>query len=175
LDRERLIKWGRLALLLVLAIVLQTVAASQLSILGVTADVFVIVVVLVAVGYGSMTGLIFGFLAGLTADVVFLDPIGMRTFMYLMIGYWVGRYVEEFGLGSAWVVVLLAGMVSLSAQTMYGVLQIVTGSEGSFLTMLVSQILPAALLDGLLSAPLYLGLIRLRLLLQPQPAGPMFG
>ena len=175
MDRERLIKWGRLALLLVLAIVLQTVAASQLSILGVTADVFVIVVVLVAVGYGSMTGLIFGFLAGLTADVVFLDPIGMRTFMYLMIGYWVGRYVEEFGLGSAWVVVLLAGMVSLSAQTMYGVLQIVTGSEGSFLTMLVSQILPAALLDGLLSAPLYLGLIRLRLLLQPQPAGPMFG
>jgi rod shape-determining protein MreD len=175
LDRERLIKWGRLALLLVFAIVLQTVAASQLSFLGVTADVFVIVVVLVAVGSGSMTGLIFGFLAGFTADVVFLDPIGMRTFMYLIIGYWVGRYVEEFGLGSAWVVVLLAGTVSLASQTVYGILQIVTGTQGSFLTMVLSQILPAALFDGLLSAPLYLGLIRIRLLSQPQPAGPMFG
>jgi rod shape-determining protein MreD len=175
LDRERLIEWGRLALLLVFAVVMQTVAASQLSFLGVTADVFVISVVLVAVGSGSTTGLIFGFVVGLTADVVYLDPIGMRTFMYLIIGYLVGRYVEEFGLGSAWVVVVLVGTVSLASQTAYGILQIVTGNEGSFLTMFVSQVLPAALFDGLLSAPLYLGLVRARLLSQPQPAGPMFG
>ncbi len=175
MDREHLIAWGRLALLLVFAVVMQTVAASQLSFLGVTADVFLILVVLVAVGSGSTTGLVFGFVAGLTADVIFLDPIGMRTFMYLIIGYLVGRYVEEFGLGSAWVVVVLVAMVSLASQTTYGILQIITGNEGSFLTMFVSQVLPAALFDGLLSAPFYLGLVRARLLSQPQPAGPMFG
>ncbi|HZK49499.1 MAG TPA: rod shape-determining protein MreD [Thermoleophilia bacterium] len=173
--RARLIDVGRLALLLVLAVILQTLAASQLSFLGVTADVFVIVVVLVAVGSGSFTGLVFGFVAGLTADVVFLDPIGMRTFMYLLIGYWAGRYVEEFGLSSAWVVVLLAGTVSLGAQTVYGILQMITGTEGSLLTMVVTQVLPAAMFDGLLSAPLYLGLTRVRLLPQQRAAGPMFG
>lgn len=174
-DRERIIEWGRLAALLMLAVVLQTVAASQLSFVGVTADIFLIVVVLAAIGSGSTTGLVFGFVAGLTADVVFLDPIGMRTIMYLIVGYWVGRYVEEFGLSSAWVVVLLVAAVSLAAQTVYGVLQIITGNEGSFLNMIVFQILPAALFDGLLSAPLYLGLTRARLLSQPHPVGSIFG
>lgn len=175
MGRERLLQTGRLGLILVIAVVLQTVVGSQVSFLGVAPDVFVILVVLVAVGSGSMTGLVYGFLVGLTADMVFLDPIGMRAFVYLLIGYGVGRYVEEFGLASAWVVVILAGTMSLASQMVYGIFQVATGVEGSFFTMLRTQILPAALFDGLLSAPLYLGLQRIRLLDRPQSVEHMFG
>lgn len=175
MGRERFIQLCRLGVLLAAAVVLQTVVGSQLSFLGTAADVFVILVVLVAVGSGSTTGLAYGFVVGVTADMVFLDPIGMRAFMYLLIGYGVGRYVEEFGLASAWVVVILAGTMSLASQTLYGILQVATGVEGSFFTMVTSQILPAALFDGLLSAPLYLGLQRARLLTQPRAGGPIFG
>ncbi|MHB1345273.1 MAG: rod shape-determining protein MreD [Thermoleophilia bacterium] len=175
MGRERFLQLGRLGILLLIAIVLQTVVGSQLSFLGVAPDVFVILVVLVAVGSGSSTGLVYGFVVGITADTVFLDPIGMRAFMYLLIGYGVGRYVEEFGLASAWVVVILAGMMSLASQVVYGILQVAMDVEGSFFSMLTSQILPAALFDGLLAAPMYLGLQRIRLLSQPRSAGTIFG
>lgn len=172
--RERLIETGRYVLLVLLAVFLQSVFASQLPLLGVRADVFVITVVLVAVGAGSTTGLVFGFIAGLTADVVFLEPVGTRAFMYLLAGYGVGRYVEEFGLASAWVVVILAGVASLASQGVYGVMQIATGAEGSFFSMVRHQMVPSAILDGLLAAPLYLGLVRLKLVHQPRPTGPLF-
>lgn len=175
MGRERFLQLGRLALLLAAAVFLQTVVGSQLSFLGVSPDVFVILVVLVAVSSGSMTGSVYGFVAGITADMVFLDPVGMRAFMYLLIGYGVGRYVEEFGLGSAWVVVILAGVMSLASQTVYGILQVATGVEGSFFTMMTTQILPAALFDALIAAPLYLGLQRARLLSRPGAPGPIFG
>ncbi len=53
---------GRAALLVVIAVALQVLVVSRVSILGVTADVFLIFTVVVAVGRGSMYGAIFGFL-----------------------------------------------------------------------------------------------------------------
>jgi rod shape-determining protein MreD len=169
------LEYVKLAAMLLLAVALQGVTAAHFSFLGVTADVFVIVVVLVAVATGATKGLVFGFVAGLLADVAFLDPLGVHALMYLLIGYGVGRYVEEFGLASAWVVVLLTAGVSFGSQVFYGVLQVAAGTGGSFLAMMVSQMLPAALLDGLLAAPLYLGFSKVRLLPRSRRAGPMFG
>ncbi len=172
--RARLIEIGRYALLVLLAVFLQAVFASQLPLLGVRADIFVITVVLVAVGAGSNTGLVFGFIAGLTADVVFLEPVGTRAFLYLLAGYGVGRYVEEFGLASAWVVVVLAAVASLASQGVYGVMQIAMGAEGSLFLMIRRQMIPSALFGGLLAAPLYLGFVRLKLVHRPREAGPLF-
>jgi rod shape-determining protein MreD len=165
---------GRLVLALVLAVVLQTIVTSQLPILGVTADLFLLLTVLVAIARGAGVGLVFGFAAGLTADIVFLEPVGLRTFIYLLVGYGVGWYAEEFGLQSAWMVVILAGTASLLSQAVYGLFQFITGSAGGLLAMTRLQILPAALVDGLLAAPLYLGLVRLRLLPRPDAGDPSF-
>ncbi len=164
----------RLALLLLVAVALQTAVFSRLTLLGVTADLFVILVVLVAVSRGPVTAAVFGFVAGLVADIVYLDPVGIHTLIYLVTGYVVARYVEEFGLRSAWMVVVLTGLVSLAAQCVYGVFQFVIGPEGSFFYMVRAQIIPAALLDGLLAAPLYMGLVRLHALPEPGAAEPSF-
>jgi rod shape-determining protein MreD len=165
---------ARLALALVLALALQTVIASRLPVLGVTADVFLILVVLVGVVRGSMTGAVFGFCAGLVADILFLEPIGLRTVIYLVAGYLAGRYPEAAGAPGAWVVMLLTALVSLLSQTVYGIFQFVTGPQAAFFTMLRVQILPAALLDGLLAVPVYLGFTRLRLLPRPEASDPSF-
>ncbi|MCZ7661662.1 MAG: rod shape-determining protein MreD [Thermoleophilia bacterium] len=165
---------GRLALALVAAVAFQTVVTSQLPILGVTADLFLLLTVLVAISRGATVGLVFGFVAGLTADIVFLDPVGLRTFIYLIVGYGVGWYVEEFGLPSAWMVVVLAGVTSLLSQGVYGIFQFIMGSAGGFMAMTRLQVLPAALVDGLLAAPLYVGLVRLRILPRPDAADPSF-
>ena len=74
-----------------------------------------------------------------------------------------GRYGEEFGLAGAWSAVLATAVVSLVAGVGYGVMQFVIGPQHGFFTMMRTQVLPQAVFDGLLAAPLYLGLIRLRL------------
>ena len=162
--RDRWVLVAKLALVLVLVVALQTVVASRVSILGVTADLFLILVVLVGMMRGSVAGALFGFCAGLVADIVFLEPIGLRAVIYLVAGYMAGRYLEAAGPPGAWAVMLLTALVSLLSQTAYGIFQFVVGPQAAFFTMLRVQILPAALLDGLLSVPVYLAVTRLRLL-----------
>jgi rod shape-determining protein MreD len=173
-ERTVPVKVGRLALLLLLGVVLQTVAVSRLTVLGVSADVYLILVVLVALANGPLVGVVFGFCAGLLADVLFLEPIGLRTIIYLAAGYAVGRYGEEFGSTGVWSAVLATMVVSLVAGVGYGVMQFIIGPQQGFLTMMRTQVLPQAVLNGLLAAPLYLGLMRLRLVGRPQAAGPSY-
>lgn len=172
--RDRWILVAKLAVVLVVVVALQTVVASRVSILGVTADLFLILVVLVGMMRGSVAGVLFGFCAGLVADVVFLEPIGLRAVIYLVAGYMAGRYLEAAGPPGAWAVLLLTALVSLLSQTAYGIFQFVVGPQAAFFTMFRVQILPAALLDGLLSVPVFLAVTRLRLLRVREAPDPSF-
>jgi rod shape-determining protein MreD len=164
----------RLAGLLVAGVALQTVVSSRLEVFGVIPDLFLILVICVAVGRGAYTGALFGFAAGLVADVVFLDPVGLRTFVSLVAGYAIGRYSEELGLTSAWTLVILVGGVALVTQAMYGMLQFMLGHPGSVLGMFWEQVLPAAILDALLAPPVYLGLARLGIVPALEGSSPSF-
>jgi rod shape-determining protein MreD len=160
----------RLAGLLLAGVMLQTVMTSRLDFMDVVPDVFLVLVVVVAIGRGALTGAVFGFAAGFVADIVFLDPVGLRTFVSLLAGYAVGRYSDEMGIGSGWMLIFLVGGVAFATQAGYGLLQFVLGHPSSFLGMVWSQMLPASLLHGLLAPPAYLGLVRLGLL--PPLQGP---
>lgn len=172
---DRLATVARLTLVLLAAVAVQAIVSARVTVLGVTPDLFIILVVLVGLDRGSLTGAVFGFAAGLVADLVFLDPIGWRAFVYLLGGYSVGRYSEEIGVLNAWLVILATFAVSLVSQALYGVFQFLTVEEAGLLTMLRIQALPAAILDGLLAAPVSIILTRLSVLRrQPQPTGPSF-
>ncbi len=166
--RARLAEPARLGVLLLLVVALQAVVTSRFSVLGVTADLFVISVVLVSLSYGGFTGVVFGFVAGLLADVVYMDVIGLRALLFLLAGLAVGRFTEYYGSATGWMVVLVVAVTSLLCETAYGVFQFVLGTKVSFFAMLRIQILPAALINGLLSAPLYAGLARIRILPRPE-------
>lgn len=155
---------ARLAGLLVLAVALQAVLVSRFTLLGVTVDLFVILTVLVGLTRGSLMGAVFGFLVGLVADVVFFDPIGLHALIYLGAGYAVGRYAEWLPPFSAWVVVVATAAAALGAQFIYAVFQLLIGGGSAFFGMLWVQVLPSALVNGLVAAPLYLGLVRMRLI-----------
>jgi rod shape-determining protein MreD len=169
--RERLLEIIRLGALLLLAIALQAVFTSRFTVLGVTADVFLIFPVLVGMSRGSLVGAVFGFVSGLLADVIFMDPIGLRTLIYLLVGYLSGRYAEWMPPYSAWVVVALTAVATLLGQSTYAIFQFITGNKAPFLSMIWRQVLPAAAVNGLLVAPLYLGLARLKLVSRLEP-GP---
>jgi len=158
---------GKALLLLVVAVVLQTVLISHVSVLGVTADLFLILTVAVAMARGPLYGAVFGFIAGLGADIAFLEPLGMRSLILVLVGYAVGAVGERLGVLSPWAVFLLAGGSSFVGQFFYALFQFVIGPRAGFFTVVGIQMFPGALLDGLVTLPVYWLLIRLRVLSTP--------
>lgn len=155
---------GKVLLLLVVAVALQTLVVSRVSVLGVTADLFLIFTVVVAIGRGSMEGAVFGFFAGLIADIAFFQPLGVRSLIYVLAGYFVGMFVARFGMMTIWGVLLLAGGTSFVTQFVFGLFQYIMGPQADFLTMVGTQMLPEAILDALIAVPVYALLVRLRLI-----------
>jgi rod shape-determining protein MreD len=162
--RKELIVVGKVVLLLAFAVVLQTVLVSHISILGVTADLFLILTVIVAVSRGSLEGAVFGFFMGLVADIAYYQPLGVRALIYVLAGYFVGMFVARFGTVNPWSVALVAGVTSFLAQLLFGIFQYIMGPRAALLTMIGTQMLPEAVLDGLITAPLYVFLVHVRLL-----------
>jgi rod shape-determining protein MreD len=164
MGRKKLIVLAKVVLVLAFAVVLQTVLLSHLSILGVTADLFLILTVIVAVRRGSLEGAVFGFFAGLVADIAYYQPLGVRALIYVLTGYFVGMFVARFGTANPWSVALLAGVTSLLAQLLFGLFQYIMGPRAALLSMIGTQMMPEAVLDGLIAAPIYVFLVRVRLL-----------
>jgi rod shape-determining protein MreD len=167
--RGQIIAVGKGALLLVIAFVLHALVASQISVLGVTADTFLIFTVVVGISLGSIEGAIFGFIAGVVADIAFMQPAGLRSLVYVLTGYFVGMLVLRLGRVSPWGVLLVAGGASFFAQLLYGIAQYLMGPRAGFLTVVGVQMVPEAVLDGLVAVPVYVLLARLRLV--PSPHG----
>ncbi len=155
MNRRNLIVLGKALLLFVVAIALQTLIVSQVSVLGVTADLFLILTIVIAIGRGSLTGPLFGFAAGLMADIAFMQPLGVRALVYVIAGYFVGMVVVRFGSVGPWAVFLVAIGASFSAQLVFGIFQFILGPRAGFFTMLGIQMLPEAILDGLMAVPIF--------------------
>jgi rod shape-determining protein MreD len=172
--RRNLIILGKVVLLVVIAIALQTLVISRISVLGVTADLFLILTIVIAIGRGSMEGALFGFVAGLVADIAFMQPLGMRALVYVLAGYAVGMVVLRFGSVGLWVLFLMAIGASFCTQVVFGVFQFILGPRSGFFTVLGLQILPEAILDGLIAIPVYVLLVHAGILPEPrkQPSTP---
>jgi rod shape-determining protein MreD len=84
----------RVGLLLLLAVVLQLSALSQMGIVGGQADVVVLVVAAVAYYAGSVSGCATGFAAGFLLDLASGATMGASSLVLTAVGYGVGRYRE---------------------------------------------------------------------------------
>jgi rod shape-determining protein MreD len=162
--REQLAAVGRVALLLVIAVALQILLTSRVTVLGVTADVFLIFTVIVSISRGSMEGAIFGFLAGIVADMASMQLPGLHSLVYVLMGYFVGMVMLRLGTANPWGVLILAGGASFFAQFVYGLAQYVMGPRPGFFAVVGAQMLPEAVLDGLVTVPVYVLLVRLRVI-----------
>jgi rod shape-determining protein MreD len=162
--RKQLRAVGRVLLLLVIALALQILLTSRVTVLGVTADVFLIFTVVVAIARGSMEGAIFGFLAGIVADMAYMQVSGLRSLVYVLTGYFLGMLVLRLGTVNPWGVLIMAAGASFFAQFAYGLAHYVMGPRAGFFTVVGTQMLPEAVLDGLVTVPVYLLLMRLRVI-----------
>ena len=105
-----------LAVVLVVAVLVQSTVLARLRLAGVRPDLLVLAVVSVA------TGAVFGFVAGLVADLLFDLPVGVSALVYTAVGFAVGTVRVYVTSHRPLVHLVLAGAASLASVWSCGLL-----------------------------------------------------
>lgn len=147
---------ARLAVILVVAVLLQTAVASNFRILGANPDFALIVVVCVALLRGSETGAVFGFLTGTLVAVALMEPFGLTAFVFVVVGFLAGRYAETADLSHSFAPLLSVFAATLIAGVLLALAQFLLARQVPLGFFLGRVLVPSLVLNTLLAAPLYL-------------------
>jgi rod shape-determining protein MreD len=144
-----------LGLLLVTAVLIDTVMLSGLSIAGVTPSIVVLTVVAVGLTDGAESGTRYGFAAGLLVDLLSGGLVGLSALVLLLVGFGSG-VVRPFLTSSTLLTQVVAAAIGGAFAVFgYGVLSLLFGPEGqSGGAVLVGSVVAAGM--SALLAPLVL-------------------
>jgi rod shape-determining protein MreD len=150
----------RLAVVLLVAVLLQAAVAPHLRLLGAHPDFALIAVVCVALVKGSETGAVFGFLTGMLTAIALMEPFGLSAFVFVLIGYLAGRYAETADLPAGLAPLLTVFAATLLANVLFAMAQFLLAREVPLGFFFGRVLLPSLVFNTLLAAPVYL-LVRL--------------
>ena len=145
----------RLALIVLLAVIVQVSFFSYLEFFGAIPNVIPVVIVSLGLLGGGVLGAVCGFVAGLLLDSVLLQTLGVSSLVLLSIGYLAGRYREGVEITSAWVPPLLAGGFTLLAAAGFAAVELMLGVDASVSILFLREILVQGVLGAVLAIPLY--------------------
>jgi rod shape-determining protein MreD len=111
----RLIRVGRLLLLLIAIVLIQTAVLPYARVFGVVPDLGLVATVAIAYREGPELGSIFGFAAGLAMDLFLQTPLGLTALSFALTGYLIGILQGALLRSAWWVTPLLGGSVGSSA------------------------------------------------------------
>ena len=145
----------RLAALGFAACMLQLLIVSQISILGVSADVTPLVVVAAGFLCGSLPGAVFGFAVGLFIDFAFVQVLGVSSLLFTVIGYGAGRLRELRAPAAPLTPLVLGAGATALALTGYGAIEFMLGVNTPVSYGLAGVIVETTLLNSLIAVPVY--------------------
>jgi len=146
---------GRLAGLALVLVIVQLTAASQITVLGATADLAPLVVMAVGLLAGSVPGAVMGFAVGLLVDLALLQTLGVSSLILVGVGYGAGR-LRELRDPSHGLIPLAAGAAASGAALIgFSLVQFMLGVDAPVSALLLRQIVAGILLGALLSLPVY--------------------
>jgi rod shape-determining protein MreD len=146
---------GRIALLLGLAVIIQTSFFSELTLLGAIPDALAVVVVCLGLLGGAVVGAVCGFAAGFVLDSLLLETLGVSSLVLLAIGYLAGRYREGFELQSSLSPAMMAGGLTALGAAIFAAIQLMLGVDTNVSLLVLREILVKGLLAFLLAIPIY--------------------
>jgi rod shape-determining protein MreD len=145
----------RLALLGLLAVVFQQACVSQVTALGVTADLTPLIVMSVGLLAGSLPGAVMGFGMGMLVDIVLVQTLGVSSLLYLIIGYWSGRLRELRDPSHGLVPLVLGAAATAFAGLGMTLIQFLLGVDAPVSLALVQQLIVTTLVNTLIALPVY--------------------
>ncbi len=146
---------GRLAIMLIMTVLLQTTIAPHIRILGSSPDFTVLAVVCVALLRGSAVGALFGFVVGACVAVAVFAPLGLSSFVLVLVGYFAGRHAETADMHSGWTPVLAALAGTVLAELLVALMQFLLDRETPVGFVMLHVLLPRTALNTLLAAPVF--------------------
>jgi rod shape-determining protein MreD len=150
----------RLALIAVLAVLLQLSFFSRISLFDTSPDILPAVAISFGLLGGSMSGALTGFSLGFLADCLLVEALGASSLVLLGTGYLAGLFRERFEIQSALLPPLLCMGLTLLAELGYAALQVTLGIEGSVSILIVRDMLLKSVFAFFLGWPIYFGLRR---------------
>jgi len=155
--------WIRLALLGLVAVLVQIAGVSQVTLLGVTADISPLVVASAGLLCGSVVGAVMGFWVGLLVDTALLQTLGVSSLVLLAVGYWAGRLRELRDPAHALAPVAVGALATAGAAVGFSLVQFLLGVDAPVSLLLVRDILLTIAVNAALALPVY-ALVRRTLL-----------
>lgn len=146
---------GRVALGVLLAVTLQLVIGSHLTVAGVVPDLLLVATVTVALASGSSAGAVAGFAAGVLADLIGSGPFGASMLVMTVVGYLAGSLQASL-FAEGWLApVTVVLTASLLKEAAYGLLLGVLGVGGPFWRTLARVVLPTAVYTTVVAVIVY--------------------
>jgi len=145
----------RIALIVLLAVILQVSFFSYLQFFGAIPNVIPVVVVSLGLLGGGVLGAGCGFVAGFLLDSLLLQTLGVSSLVLLSVGYLAGRYRESVEITSSWVPPLLAGGFTLLAAGGLAAVELMLGVDASVSILFLREVVVQGLLAVLLAIPFY--------------------
>jgi rod shape-determining protein MreD len=145
----------RIALVAIVAVVLQLSFFSYLTIFGTTPNIMPLVAISLGLLGGAMIGAVCGFLIGLVLDSVLFATLGVSSLVLLAVGYLAGRYREGTEISNTLLPPILIGALTMAASAGFAAIQLMLGVEAEVSLLVLREILVQGLLAFLLAIPFY--------------------
>jgi rod shape-determining protein MreD len=145
----------RLAILGLVAVIVQIAAVSQVSIFGVSFDLAPLVVMSVGLLAGSIPGALMGFGMGLLVDSALVETLGVSSLIYIAIGYGAGRLRELRDPAHTLTPVAVGAAATAVAATGFSVIQFLLGVDAPVSWLLVRDILVTIAVNTIIALPVY--------------------
>jgi rod shape-determining protein MreD len=146
---------ARLGALIIVGVIVQTAAVSQLPIAGANADLAPLLVMSVGLLCGSLAGGCFGFGVGLFVDDALLQTLGVSSLVLLTVGYGAGRIREARDPEGTFVPLAVGAGATLTFSVGFALMHFLLGVDAPVSWALVRDTLTTLVINTLLALPVY--------------------
>ena len=150
-DRSPIIVWSAIALMVLVGLLLETTIFSSWRLFGAAPSFGYVAVAAVAYYAGANTAFVFGFFAGLGADMFYRTPMGVTALSMLACGLIVGIIQTGMMRPTPLAIPLLAFSVSFFGNILYVFISIILGFEDLFSMHTLYVIFMSSVLNTLAS------------------------
>ena len=145
----------RIALIMIVAVVLQVSFFSYLTLFGTTPDIIPLVAISLGLLGGAMVGAVSGFVLGFVLDSVLLATLGVSSLTLLAVGFLAGRYREGTQISNTLMPPILIGVLTMASSAAFSAIQLMLGIDVQVSLLVLREIFVQGLLAFLLAIPFY--------------------
>jgi rod shape-determining protein MreD len=149
--------FARAGFLLLLAVVLQLSAFSQIGILGGNADLVVLAVAAIAYYAGSVSGTAAGFTAGFLLDLLTGATMGASSLVLTAVGYGVGRFREVRDPSHGLLPIPVGAAATAAWVTAFAAVSLMLDIGARVSPLVLRDMVVTILLNALLALPVFTG------------------